>query len=148
MIELVSEQNLKEVLPLIRMYQEFYKVDDISDDRNISFFSQFGNDSDKGCLFLYRLDNKVVGFATVYFSYSSTIASKVAILNDLFTLPETRGLGIGKKLVEFSREYALEMGASRLQWVTALDNDAAQKLYDSMPTNKSTWHFYTYNEQN
>mgnify|MGYP001147849842 FL=1 len=145
MIEAVSKNNLTEVLPLIRAYQEFYKVSEISDDRNSEFFAQFGESSPAGCQFIYREAGNVVGFATVYFSFTSTIAAKVAVLNDLYTLPNCRGKGVGRQLIEYCRNYAAENGAARLQWVTAPDNEQAQKLYESLNTGKSTWHFYTYN---
>ncbi len=145
MIEAVSKNNLTEVLPLIRAYQEFYKVSEISDDRNSEFFAQFGESSPDGCQFIYREAGSVVGFATVYFSFTSTIAAKVAVLNDLYTLPNCRGKGVGRQLIEHCRNYAAENGAARLQWVTAPDNEQAQKLYASLNTGKSTWHFYTYN---
>src|SRR5690554_8111034 len=93
MIEPVSKNNLAEVLPLIRAYQEFYKVSDISDDRNSDFFTQFGESSPAGCQFVYREEGNVVGFATVYFSFTSTITSKVAVLNDLYTRSEERRVG-------------------------------------------------------
>jgi ribosomal protein S18 acetylase RimI-like enzyme len=145
MIEAVSKSNLAEVLPLIRAYQEFYKVVEISDDRNSEFFAQFGESNPAGCQFIYREKGAVIGFATVYFSFTSTIAAKVAVLNDLYTLPNCRGKGIGRKLIEHCRSYAAENGAVRLQWVTAPQNEQAQKLYDSLKTGKSTWHFYTNN---
>lgn len=145
MIEAVSKGNLAEVLPLVRAYQEFYKVSVISDDRNLEFFAQFGEKSPFGCQFIYREAGNVVGFATVYFSFTSTIAAKVAILNDLYTLPNHRCKGIGRQLIEHCRRYAAVNGAARLQWVTAPDNEPAQKLYSSLNTGKSTWHFYTYN---
>lgn len=144
MIEAVSERNLVEVLPLIRAYQAFYNVSEISDERNAEFFAQFGEASPLGCQFLYRLDGKVVGFATVFFSFTSTVTAKVAVLNDLYTLPDYRGNGVGRQLIEHCRRYAAENGAARLQWVTAPDNEQAQKLYESLNTSKSTWHFYTY----
>lgn len=144
MIEAVSVDNLNEILPLIRDYQSFYNVSDISDEKNLKFFSQFGLDAKEGCQFLYRSEGKVLAFATVYFSFTSTITSKVAILNDLFTLPSERGKGIGRQLIEHCKEYALENGAARLQWATSLDNVQAQKLYDSMGAKKTTWHFYAY----
>lgn len=144
MIEAVSKNNLIEVLPLIRAYQEFYRVTDISDERNAEFFAQFGEADPKGCQFIYRDAGEVIAFATVYFSFASTSAAKVAVLNDLFTLPTYRGKGVGRKLVEYCRSYAAKHGALRLQWVTAPDNLQAQKLYDSLDTNKSTWNFYTY----
>lgn len=145
MIEEVSEINLVEVLPLIRAYQEFYKVTDISDDRNSEFFAQFGESSPAGCQFIYREEGTAVGFATVYFSFTTSITAKVAVLNDLYTLPNYRGKGIGRKLIEHCRTYAAKSGAARLQWVTVPDNQQAQKLYESLNTDKSTWHFYTYN---
>jgi ribosomal protein S18 acetylase RimI-like enzyme len=144
MIESVSKNNLSEVLRLMRAYQQFYQVADISDEKNAEFFAQFGEDSPLGCQFAYRQAGEVVGFATVYFSYASTITSKVAILNDLYTMPQYRGKGIGRQLIERCKVYAKTQGAARLQWVTAPDNEPAQRLYDSMNTSKSTWHFYTY----
>jgi len=144
MIETVSDNNLEEVLPLIRQYQAFYKVSDISDVRNREFFSQFGVDSSSGCQFLFRQDNEVVGFATVYLSFASTIAAKVGVMNDLFTLPSCRGKGIGRQLIEHCRQYAIEKGAVRLQWITAPDNEQAQKLYDKLDVGRSTWEHYTY----
>jgi len=145
MIEAVNSENLSEVLPLIRSYQTFYQVADISDERNKTFFSQFCLSNSAGCQFLFREGGAVVGFATVYFSYTSTIAAKVAVLNDLFTQPECRGKGIARQLIEHCRSYAKEQGAARLQWVTAPDNKAAQALYDGLDANKSSWLFYTYN---
>jgi len=145
MIEPVSDRNLEDVLPLIEQYQRFYQVKEISTQKNRDFFSQFGESSQQGCQFIFREDDKVLGFATVYFSFSSTIAEKVGVLNDLYTSPEARGKGIARQLIEHCRGYALKHGAVRLQWVTAPDNTQAQALYDSLETGKSTWCFYTYN---
>lgn len=145
MIEPVSEKNIDEVLPLIRAYLEFYKVADISDVRNRKFFSQFGTSNPAGCQFVFRESGVVVGFATIYFSFTSSITAKVAVLNDLYTSPDHRSKGIARQLIEHCRNYAASNGSARLQWVTAPDNEPAQKLYDSMQTAKSIWHFYTYN---
>jgi len=143
-IETVNAKNIDEVLPLIRQYQEFYKVVDISDARNRTFFSRFGDNNPAGSQFLFRLDGKAVAFATVYFSFTSGIPAKVAVLNDLYTLPEARGQGIARRLIEHCRFFAKDNGAVRLQWLTAAENRDAQKLYDSLETSKSDWVFYTY----
>ncbi|WP_341707358.1 GNAT family N-acetyltransferase [Halopseudomonas sp.] len=119
MIEVVSQKNLSEVLPLIRAYQEFYNVTEISDDRNSKFFSQFGESRPSGCQFIYREAGIVVGFATVYFSFTTSITAKVAVLNDLYTLPNCRGKGIGRQLIECCRSFAEKNGAARLQWAAA-----------------------------
>jgi GNAT superfamily N-acetyltransferase len=144
MIEVVDEGNLGEILYLIRAYQEFYEISDIDDERNRTFFSQFGEQNPFGCQFLYRLDGRAVGFATVYLTFNSTIAQKVGVMNDLYVVPHLRGKGIGKALINYCLDFALSKGAYRLQWVTATDNHPAQKLYDSLNTTKRYWAFYTY----
>ncbi len=144
-IEVVNYENIDEVLPLIRQYQAFYHIKNISSSRNKTFFSQFIDDSSLGSQFLYREDQKVVAFATIYFTFASSITAKVGVLNDLYTLPQRRGCGIGKQLIEHCRAYVGKQGASRLQWLTAPDNDQAQRLYRSLDTHESTWNIYTYN---
>lgn len=144
MIEPVSKQNLEDVLPLIEAYQTFYGVTEISSHGNREFFSQFGESSPWGCQFVFREEGRVIAFATIYFTFTSTIAAKVAVLNDLYVSPNFRRKGIAKKLIDHCRDYAKSEAAVRLQWVTAPENEQAQTLYDSMNTNKSTWHFYTY----
>ena len=144
MIEAISAKNIDEVLPLIREYQTFYKVKAIDDQNNKRFFSQFGKNSDKGCLFVYRKGSKLLGFATVYFSYSSTITSKVAVLNDLYTIEESRGQGVGTALIKHCASYGKSKGAVRLQWVTAPDNIIAQSVYKALGAKQSNWEFFTY----
>jgi len=144
LIEDINSTNIDEVLPLIRNYSEFYKVQNIDDEKNKIFFSQFGIDTDKGCLFGYRVNNKLVAFATIYFSYVTSTISKIAIMNDLYTLPKYRKQGIGKKLIQYCEKYSKTKNASRLQWVTAADNLTAQSLYKSLGAKQSTWDFYIY----
>lgn len=143
-IEAVSQNNLEEVLPLIMAYQEFYGITHISIENNRDFFAQFGPENLSGCQFAFRKRGSIVGFATVYFSYSSTSAARIAILNDLFTAPLARGQGVGQALIKHAWRYAFQHGAIRLQWLTAHDNHMAQRLYDSLETMSSSWRLYTY----
>ena len=85
-----------------------------------------------------------MAFATVYFSFVSSIPAKVGIMNDLYTIPAFRGKGVGKSLTNHCLQFALRKGAVRLQWLTAEDNEQAQILYDALDTKKSTWKVYTY----
>lgn len=144
MIEPINKANLNEMLPLIRKYQEFYEVNYIDDDKNMKFFSQFGISSDKGCLFGYRKEGELVAFATVYFSYASSIISKVAIMNDLYRLAKHRKQGIAVELIKYCEKYAKENDAVRLQWLTASTNKTAQSIYRTLGAKQSSWEFYTY----
>jgi len=144
MIEAITKNNIEEVLPLIVKYQAFYHVSDIDEERNKVFFSQFGEESELGCLFACRADNKLVAFATVYFSFSSTITSKVAIMNDLYTLNEYRRRGIAKTLIQHCEQFGKSKGAVRLQWLTAADNKQAQSLYHTLGAKQSSWELFNY----
>ena len=142
MIEEVTHENIDEVLPLIRKYQEFYGGVISNDEKNKVFFSQFVK-SDNGVLHLYRCDGKVIGFSTIYNGFSSTRAETVAMLNDLYISPSHRGRGFAKELVDHALKVAKSKGYSRLQWLTAQDNDKAQKLYKTLGAIKGSWFFYT-----
>ena len=144
MIEDINIKNIDEVLPLIRKYQEFYKIENINDNKNKDFFLQFGLDTDLGCLFTFRKDSRLVAFATVYFTYASSIINKVAVMNDLYTEKEYRGQGIAKQLIVYCEQYAKSKNAVRLQWVTAKENETAKKVYQSLGAKQSSWEFFTY----
>jgi len=142
MIEKVTDDNFDEVLPLIKEYQEFYKVENISEDKNRSYFYQFVNNNENGILHVLRKNGKAIGFTTIYKGFSSSRAEIVAVLNDLYVSPSHRGNGHGKALINHAIGVAKSLGYSRLQWLTAQDNEVAQKLYDSLGANKSSWLFY------
>jgi len=146
MIEDVNSNNIDDVLPLIRAYQEFYNIQNIDDINNKEFFSRFGLHSSEGCLFAYKSDNQYVAFATVYFSYASSIISKIAVMNDLYTLEAYRKKGIAKELIQHCEQYSTSMQAKRLQWLTAKDNQAAQSLYHALGAQQSSWEFFTYSQ--
>ena len=142
MIEEVTESNFNEVLPLIIEYQTFYGVEEINKDNDKLFFSQFTNSHENGILHIFRANGKAIGFTTIYKGFSSTRAEVVGVLNDLYVQPSYRGNGYGGKLISHAFKVAKAMGFSRLQWLTSQDNIAAQKLYDNLSANKSSWYFY------
>ena len=142
MIVKVTMDNVDEVLPLIKEYQAFYGVKNIDEQKNKIFFSQFAQSSDKGMLHMYKLDDTCIGFTTLYRTFSSTRAEEVAVLNDLYIKKEYRAKGYGKALIENAFNIAKEEGFSRVQWLTAKDNETAQKLYKSLGATQSSWYFY------
>ncbi|HEX7988475.1 MAG TPA: GNAT family N-acetyltransferase [Duganella sp.] len=72
-----------------------------------------------------------VGFAQLYPIYSSVSMRKKFILNDLYVVPQARGTGRGKALLDKAKVVAREYGALALTLSTAVDNESAQQLYRS-----------------
>jgi GNAT superfamily N-acetyltransferase len=136
----VREEEFEELLPLIAAYQRFYEVDDVDSDRNRFFFRRFIAPSPDGQLLAARDEGAVIlGYACLYWHFSSLQAVETVLMNDLYVAPEARGRGIGRALIEASAAVARERGAAWLEWATAPDNHTAQRLYDSMTGEKSTW---------
>jgi GNAT superfamily N-acetyltransferase len=136
----VREEEFEELLPLIAAYQRFYEVDDIDSDRNRFFFRRFIAPGPDGQLLAARDGGAVIlGYACLYWHFSSLQAVETVLMNDLYVAPEARGRGIGRALIEASAAVARERGSAWLEWATAPDNHTAQRLYDSMTDEKSTW---------
>jgi len=138
----VSAAEYEELLPMIAAYQGFYEVEDVQTERNHEFFRRFLAPSDDGLLLRARSDGRLVGYACLYWHFSSTRACETVLMNDLFVAPEARGEGVGRALIEASLEVARQRGGALLEWQTAPDNHTAQRLYDSTGAGRSTWISY------
>ncbi len=138
-IELVSADTYETLLPMIAAYQRFYEVADIDGERNREFFRRFIAPSEDGLLIGAWDGDTLIGYACLYWFYSSTQAAETVLMNDLFVDPSRRGGGIGRALIDASRTVARQRGARHLEWNTAPDNHTAQRLYDSTGAERSTW---------
>jgi GNAT superfamily N-acetyltransferase len=135
----VSAAEYERLLPLIAAYQRFYEVEEIDDERNRAFFRRFLAPSEDGMLLGARGGGELIGYACLYWHFSSTQAVETVLMNDLFVSEAARGRGVGRALIEASAAVARERGAAHLEWSTAPDNLTAQRLYDSTGAERSEW---------
>ena len=75
-------------------------------------------------------DGKAVGLVHYMQHHHCWKMENVCYLQDLFALPEVRGTGVGRALIEavYAEADRLDLGA--VYWLTAEDNAAARLLYD------------------
>jgi GNAT superfamily N-acetyltransferase len=127
----VTEADLADLLPLMRGYCDFYEVDP-SDEALVAMARELIADPVKEGLQLVARDEsgQAVGFATVFWTWSTLSASRIGVMNDLFVQPGARGTGVAEGLIEACAERCRERGIAALDWTTAHDNLRAQKLYD------------------
>jgi GNAT superfamily N-acetyltransferase len=95
-----------------------------------------------GLQFVAEHQGELLGFATLYFTFSTLKVKRQAILNDLFVIPNARGKKIGEKLFKVCLEYIRENGFASMIWETGKDNKAAQSLYNKMGGKLSQWLHY------
>jgi len=81
-------------------------------------------------------NGRLVGLVHALFHRNMARLAPVCYLSDLFTVPEMRGRGVGRMLIESVYERARAEGCKRVYWHTKTDNAAARKLYDTLATHE------------
>ncbi|MFM7379019.1 MAG: GNAT family N-acetyltransferase [Erythrobacter sp.] len=77
---------------------------------------------------LARLDDMAVGLANCFMGYSTFAAAPLVNIHDLAVLPETRGHGVGKALMQAVEAEALKRGACKIT-LEVLSGNPARHLY-------------------
>jgi len=86
---------------------------------------------------------KAVGFALFFHNFSTFLAQPGIYLEDLFVLPEHRGAGIGRALLERLAQIAVERGCGRMEWAVLDWNESAIKFYERLGARpNSDWTIY------
>lgn len=78
-----------------------------------------------------RVDGALVGIAHFLFHAHSWHWS-ACYLQDLFTVPEARGQGVARALIDAAAEVARARDAAAFYWVTKENNAPARALYDKV----------------
>lgn len=72
------------------------------------------------------------GFALFFHNFSTFLGRAGLYLEDLFVLPDKRGLGIGKALLQKLAAIAVERGCGRLEWCCLDWNQPSIDFYRTM----------------
>jgi len=75
---------------------------------------------------------QAVGFALFFTNYSTFLTQPGIYLEDLFVLPEYRRQGIGKAMLTYLANLAVERGCGRLEWSVLDWNEPAIAFYQRM----------------
>src|SRR5664279_5126145 len=122
-IETVTSADLDDLLALMRVYCAFYRTD--PSDRALLALSRtlMADPAHEGLQLIARDEqSRAVGFATIFWSWDTTEASRIGIMNDLYVVPQARGSGLADRLIETCVERCAERGAARLEWMTGPEN--------------------------
>jgi GNAT superfamily N-acetyltransferase len=128
-VDPAREDEVDEMLPLIRAYCEFYGTEP-KDEGLRWMFRTLISDPSQGAVFIARDGGRAVGFATLDWKWSSLKAARIGYLEDLFVDPEARGRGIADALIEACAQRCRELGMPAMAWQTAPDNHRAQQVYN------------------
>ena len=88
-------------------------------------------------------DGKEVGFALFFHNFSTFLGRAGLYLEDLFVLPEHRGKGYGKAILQRLAAIAVERGCGRMEWWCLDWNQPSIDFYRSLGAEPmSDWTVY------
>lgn len=131
--------DVGEIAPLFDLYRQFYGKAANEEAARRFLFARLSKA--ESVIFYVRQNGKAVAFLQLYPVFSSVNLSRQWILNDLYVLPEARKHGYGRTLVQRAHQLAEETQATTLVLETAVTNEAAQKLYESLGWNRDNEFF-------
>jgi GNAT superfamily N-acetyltransferase len=139
-VAVVREEDLDDLLPLMRAYCEFYEVAP-SDEALLAMSRALIADPEREGLQLVarHRNGAAVAFATLFWTWQTLSGSRAAVMNDLFVAEHARGTKIADALIAACGEHARRHGAPTLVWQTAKDNARAQVVYDRVGAQRSEW---------
>ena len=128
----------------MRGYCDFYEVSP-SDEALLAMSRALIADPDcEGLQLIGRNDDRrAIGFATIFWTWTTLSASRIGVMNDLFVAGDARGTGLADALIRECVERCRARGATSLGWQTAKDNDRAQAVYERVGGKRSEWVDYS-----
>jgi GNAT superfamily N-acetyltransferase len=111
-------------------YLAFYETSRPAEVYDIYFERLLGDDPNDYTCLLAEVDGRTVGLTHYLFHRHGWSVENVCYLQDLYAVPEVRGLGVGRALIEAVYAAADEAGAPSVYWLTQDFNKTARRLYD------------------
>ncbi|WP_346795911.1 GNAT family N-acetyltransferase [Halomonas sp. Bachu 37] len=134
--------DLDVLTELLDGYRQFYQQpSDVQAARD--FLRQRFGQADSRILVSVNTEGTLTGFVQLYPGVSTVGLNSRWTLNDLFVSPDNREKGAGRALMEAATQLAREHGVARLVLMTQVDNECAQRLYESLGWQRNTA-FYGY----
>jgi ribosomal protein S18 acetylase RimI-like enzyme len=86
----------------------------------------------QGIQFVLVDNGQMVGFATLYFTFSTMKAEKMAVMNDLYVKEAYRNSEHESRLFLECKNYCISHGFSNMTWITSVHNTRAQGFFREM----------------
>ena len=120
--------DIKELTRLMMEFQAFYQQESKTEELQNFIESRINNRD--SVIFVAEENNKLVGYAQLYPSFSTIKLSDIWILNDLFILESFRKKGVASQLIDTVLEFSEEGQRKQVWLLTGSDNKQAQQLYN------------------
>ena len=125
----LSLAHFEKWLPLWRSYQTFYQASIPGEVTRESFRRMLDN-AEPACGAMAFQGENPVGLVHWIYHRSNWTIGDYCYLQDLYVSEQSRGIGVGRLLIEHVYAEARKVGCSRVYWLTHEKNATAMLLYD------------------
>lgn len=140
----MTEDDLLDLLPLVRAYCDFYDVSPTDEDLLELSRALLADPEREGVQLIARdAHGAAVGFATLFWSWNTLVAARIGVMNDLYVAQAARGTGVADDLIKACVAECRLQHAATLDWQTAKDNERAQRVYGRVGATRSEWVDYS-----
>jgi ribosomal protein S18 acetylase RimI-like enzyme len=137
LVRQASVHDLDSVVPLFDAYRQFYgRPADAA--RAREFLAERFRHHESVIFLAFDERGAAIGFTQLYPAFSSLSATRKYLLNDLYVVAAARRGGAARQLIGAATAFARANGAASLSLSTAVDNAAAQRLYESLGWQRDT----------
>jgi GNAT superfamily N-acetyltransferase len=141
-IERVSEETFSKFFSLLCDLAQYEHIAPPDEDVKGRLKHDLLDPNPKFEAYLGILNEKPIGFATFYFSYSTFLARPTLFLEDIFVLESHRGYGYGKQLFKFCRDEARVRDCGRMDWMVLTWNESSIRFYEQIGGTRLGWYTY------
>ncbi len=86
----------------------------------------------RSCVLAAEADGEIIGMCTGQMVISTAEGGPAVLVEDVVVVPEHRGQGVGRALIDALAEWARARGATRMQLLADRNNPPALAFYDRL----------------
>ncbi|GGG49009.1 GNAT family N-acetyltransferase [Epilithonimonas arachidiradicis] len=128
----ILKANISDIPELCEMMKDFYAIDLYPFDKEVTTdnFVKFINNDNYGHCFKVVFEGEIAGYIILAKYFSFEFGGEILFLDELFIKPEFQGKSLGKKALEFVKDYSVENNFKVVLLEIENHNDKAKKLYE------------------
>jgi ribosomal protein S18 acetylase RimI-like enzyme len=144
-IRKAKKEDFKGVIKLIIELAEFEKLAPPDNKAKKRLYNDAFGTKPKYFLIVAERNKELVGYAFYFFTYSSFLARPTLYLEDIYISHNTRGEGIGKKMMNELIKISEKNKCGRLEWCVLNWNKKAIDFYDKLGAKPlKEWIYYRF----
>ena len=131
-IAAAQEADIPLLLVLIAELAEYEKLKDQAVATEASLRQALFGPGPVAEALIVRVGGEAAAFALYFHNFSTFLGKRGLYLEDLFVRPAFRGLRVGKTLLQYLAQLALERGCGRFEWAVLDWNRPARDFYEAL----------------